>query len=267
MQNEKCCYALGPALSRVLKMSRGWEIGTSRLRLVNRSYASARVDAYGDLEHVAANTFKRYRPAALVAACAMAATSAGCGLGSFTSGLGGGMLGGGSSASVPQSVAVNEEQLLNAAKSELGTGSLSEVAKNCPRLSVMQRDHSVTIYEPGRAGDGLAVMHRGELTKTARECTVEGSRVTVKYGFSGRVLLGPKGRSGNVVLPVVVQVTDAKRERLRQDSAKIETSVSVDKPIGYFSAVRTVTFDIPEGSRPGEFDIMVGFDRNVPGAG
>jgi hypothetical protein len=28
-----------------------------------------------------------------------------------------------------------------------------------------------------------------------------------------------------------------------------------------------VTFAIPEGSRPGEFEMVIGFDRNVPGAG
>lgn len=210
---------------------------------------------------------RHHRRAYVLVAGAVGLSLAGCGLGSFTSGLGGNVLGGGTS-SLPQNVAVNEENLLNAAKSEIGgTASLGEVARNCPRLSVMARDHAVTIYEPGRAGDGLAVMHRGELTKTARECTVEGGRVTVKYGFSGRVLLGPKGRNGNVALPVVVQVTDSKRERVRQDATRIEAAVSVEKPIGYFSTVRTITFDIPEGSRPGEFDIQIGFDRNVPGAG
>jgi hypothetical protein len=48
---------------------------------------------------------------------------------------------------------------------------------------------------------------------------------------------------------------------------KIDVDVSLEKPIGYFSVVRTVTFAVPEGSRPGEFEVYVGFDRNVPGAG
>ncbi|CAN0392010.1 unnamed protein product, partial [Phaeothamnion confervicola] len=129
------------------------------------------------------------------------------------------------------------------------------------------RDNNVTIYEAGRAGDALAVMHRGELTKTARECQIEGNRVTVKYGFSGRILLGPKGRTGLVALPVKVALTDAKREAVRAENMRIETAVSVDKPIGYFSAVRTVTFDLPVGSRPGEFELNVSFERNIPGAG
>ena len=74
----------------------------------------------------------------------------------------------------------------------------------------------MTIYEPGKVGDGLAVMHRGEITKTARECQIEPGRITVKYGFSGRVLLGPKGKSGRVTLPLNVFVTDAKREKIVQ---------------------------------------------------
>ena len=107
-------------------------------------------------------------------------------------------------------------QLLAAAKTDAGTtGSLGlDVAHGCPRFQVWSREGYVTIYEPGKVGDGLAVMHRGEITKTARECQMEPGRITVKYGFSGRVLLGQKGRTGRVTLPLNVFVTDAKREKV-----------------------------------------------------
>ena len=62
-------------------------------------------------------------------------------------------------------------------------------------------------------------------------------------------------------------MTDSKREKIAADQLKVEVSVELEKPIGYFSAVRSVTFTIPEGSRPGEFEVFVGFDRNVPNAG
>jgi len=132
---------------------------------------------------------------------------------------------------------------------------------------VWSREGYVTIYEPGKVGDGLAVMHRGEITKTARECQIEPGRITVKYGFSGRVLLGPKGRTGRVTLPLNVFVTDARREKVVSDKVKVDVDVAVEKPIGYFSFVRTISFNVPEGSRPAEFEVYVGFDRNVPGAG
>jgi hypothetical protein len=194
----------------------------------------------------------------------------GCGLSTLTSGLGGF---GGTAAKAPAETAkggVSEERLLTAAKAN-GTDAQStdvgEVAHGCPKFLVWSRDNSLTIYETGRVGDGLAVMHRGEVTQTARECEVEPGKVTVKYGFSGRVLLGPRGKTGNVTLPLTVFVTDAKRERVTAEKMKVDVAVAVDNPIGYFSVVKSVSFKVPVGTRPGEFEVYVGFERNVPGAG
>ena len=205
-----------------------------------------------------------------LAACAgIALGVSGCGMSSLTSGLGGGMFGG--STQQAASDQVSAEQLLTAAKagdtSTTGSTTVGEVSHGCPRMVVVSRDNNITFYEPGRAGDGLAIMHRGEITKTARECQVEPGRVTLKYGFSGRVLLGPRGKPGNITLPVNVTVTDSKRAKITGDAMKVDVSVGSDKPIGYFSAVRTLTFDVPEGSRAGDFEVQVGFDHKTAGAG
>lgn len=205
------------------------------------------------------------RSCAPVAALALALGLAGCGMGSLTSGIGGGMFGGGAAGKPEaQPGGITTESLLAAAKSD---GDSGDVAGGCPRFTAFSRDSNLTIYEAGRVGDALGVLHRGEITKTARECSVSNGRVTVKYGFSGRILLGPKGKTGNVQLPLTVFVTDAKKERVANDRLKIDVPVALDKPIGYFSTVREVTFILPEGARPGEFEVFVGFERNVPNSG
>jgi hypothetical protein len=210
------------------------------------------------------------RPATAVAVFAVGLATGGCGMSSLTSGLGSSMFGTGSTAK-PKSDAktVSEDQLLVAAKDGDGSAptAIASEAGGCPRFVVGQRDNNLTIYETGRAGDGLAIIHRGEITKTARECAVEPGRVTVRYGFAGRVLLGPKGKAGNVKLPVTITITDAKREKVATETVKVDVDVAIDKPIGYFSAVKAITIPVPEGSRPGEYEINIGFDRNVPGAG
>ncbi len=185
---------------------------------------------------------------------------------SITSGIGGGVFGGGA-ASKPAEKAVTHEQMLSAAKANAPMAVGGDMAGGCPRFAVWPRDHHVTIYEAGKVGDGLSVRHRGEITQTARECQIQGTRVTVKYGFSGRVLLGPRGQPGMVSLPVSVFVTDAKRARISNELATVDVAVSADKPIGYFSAVRTLSFDVPQGARAGEFEVFVGFDQTAPGAG
>jgi hypothetical protein len=205
------------------------------------------------------------------AAAVLAGTLGACSMSSLTSGIGGGWFGGQNKTGTNTEVgSVSQDQLLAAAKTDTATSASGvgvQMAQGCPRFQVWTRDGYVMIYEQGRVGDGLAVMHRGEITKTARECQIEPGRVTVKVGFSGRVLLGPKGKTGAVSLPLNVFVTDAKRERIVTEKVKVDVDVAVDKPIGYFSAVRSLSFTIPEGVRPAEYEVYVGFDRTVPGAG
>lgn len=188
---------------------------------------------------------------------------------SLTSGFGSTILGGGSNEAKVDSL--TEEQLLSAAKADVngGPGSLSTgaITAGCPQFVPQPREGNVTIYEDGRIGDGLAIKHRGEITKTARECIIEPGRVTVKYGFSGRVLLGPRGQSGRATFPINVSVVDAKREQVAADVMEVGVDLNVDNPISYFSAVRTITFDVAQGARPGEYQMLVAFDKKMPGAG
>jgi hypothetical protein len=186
---------------------------------------------------------------------------AGCGLNSLTSGLGGGLFA--SEEKKTPVTGVTEGQMLSAAQSGGGVAVGSSVAHGCPRFLVWSPGSNTTTYLPGRDGDSMAVMHRGEITKTARECTIEPGLVTVKYGFSGRVLLGPAGQNTRVMLPVKVFVTDADRQRLSSENITIAVDVAVDNPIAYFSHVQTVSFAIPEGTRPGEFEVYVGFEGHA----
>lgn len=204
----------------------------------------------------------------LAAVGALALASGGCGLSVLGSGVGSGVFGGNTKAAPQKIESVTAEHMLTAAKAEGTLGiAESEISHGCPRFATWPRDNTLTVYEQGRVGDGLAVVHRGEITKTARECEIVPGKVTVKYGFAGRILMGPKGRQGVVKLPVTVFVTDAKRERVLVERQMVEAQIAVDKPVGYFSFVRIISFPIPEGSRAGEFEVFVGFERTVPGAG
>lgn len=251
-------FELGP--------QRGW--GLKRMKRETKSVVDVHAVVGGSDRIVAAFNVMRgvARGATLVGA---ALVIGGCGLGSLTSGVGGGIFGGNKSAPDTSSNGVTAETMLTAAKAEGAdaAGGSADLPGGCPRFSIWSRDGQVTIFETGRVGDGLAVVHRAEITKTARECRQDGNRITVKYGFSGKVLLGPRGKSGNVQLPLAVFVTDAKRERVSNEKVRIDVPVALENPIGYFSSVKEVTFTIPVGSRPGEFEVYVGFERGIPNSG
>ena len=198
------------------------------------------------------------RLAVLLFCCATTGLS-GCGIPSL-----GGLLG--PKAAVPiAATGVSEAAMLTAAKSDEGDGTAdSGGGRTCPQFVIWPGTQAVTIYEKGREGDGLAVVHRGEITQTARECQIDGGHVSIKYGFSGRILLGPRGAAGHVSLPVNIVLTDNQKQRLQGDSLRVEVDIAPDRPIGYFSSVRTITFDIPEGTRTADYKLYVAFDK-VPG--
>ncbi len=211
----------------------------------------------------------RPRRSQSVASCALAAFAAfglaGCSIPSLSTGFGSSILGG--STEQTKVAGVSEEQLLSAAKADANgaAGSLSTggISHGCPKFVPQERGGNVTIYEDGRIGDGLAVKHRGEITKTARECIVEPGRLTVKYGFSGRVLLGPRGKTEQATFPIRVFVTDASRQEVAADTMQVAVDLNLDRPISYFSAVRIIAFDVAQGSRPGEYKMHIGFDRKA----
>jgi hypothetical protein len=138
---------------------------------------------------------------------------------------------------------------------------------NCPQVVAWPRDRLLTVYQPDRVGDTNAVVPRGEITKMARECQLFADRVVVKYGFAGRVLLGPKGGPGAVTLGVNVRVAGTRQNTLATDKMKVTTTIPPGGPAGYFSIVKEISFPVAVGTRPQDYKIFVAFDRNVAGAG
>jgi hypothetical protein len=163
--------------------------------------------------------------------------------------------------------AVTPDRLLETAKADSGEDLPGGLSSHCPQVVAWPRDRLLTIYQPGHTGDSLAVIHRGEITKMARECQIYSDRVVVKYGFAGRVLLGPKGAPGTVNLPVSIRVAGTEQKTLATDKMSIATTIPQGDPVGYFSMVREIAFPIQVGTRPEDYKVFVAFDHNVPGAG
>lgn len=163
--------------------------------------------------------------------------------------------------------AVTPDRLLDVAKADTGTDLPGGASSHCPQVVAWPRDRLLTIYQPDHVGDANAIVHRGEISKLARECQLYSDRVIVKYGFAGRVLLGPKGGPGTVTLAVSVRVAGAQQNTLATDKMSVTTTIPPDSPAGYFSMVREIAFPIVVGTRPEDYKVFVGLDRNVAGAG
>ena len=157
--------------------------------------------------------------------------------------------------------------MLETAKSDTGADTATGASSHCPQVVAWPADRLLTIYQAGHVGDSLAIVHRGEITKMARECQLLPGRVVVKYGFAGRVLLGPKGTAGAVTLPISIRVASADHKTLASEAVKVAATVPPGDPVGYFSMVKEISIPIVEGTRPEDYKVFVAFERNQPGAG
>ena len=204
---------------------------------------------------------------AAVLFCAMT-TLAGCGISTLAnsfSGGGGGIFGGGKTTETTQKV--SESNLLTAAQNSPNPQvDITAPGGDCPTVSVAPGDGNITFMAKG-GNDGLSVIHRGEITKTARECSpsINGG-LNVRFGFAGRVLLGPQGKAGVVTLPVKVTVLDGARATVKSDLVKVPVSITGDETAGYFSVVREVAVPLPNGAAAKSYKVIIGFDRKAPGA-
>src|SRR6476620_2748675 len=157
-------------------------------------------------------------------------------------------------------VPVSQDGMLANAKADAPQlAPLNGDSLHCPQVVAWPTDRLLTIYAGGKIGDSQAIVHRGEITKLARECQLYGDRVVVKYGFAGRVLLGPKGAPGQVTLPVSIKVADADRKVLANDKTNVSTIIPSENPVGYFSMVKEITFPISMGMRPEDYKVFVAF--------
>lgn len=172
-----------------------------------------------------------------------------------------------SSANTP--APISQTALLANAKADNGSDPALAFGEdtNCPRVVSWPQDRLITVYQRGHQGDQMAIVHRGEITKLARQCNLVGDTMTVKYGFAGRVLLGPKGRPGVVTLPVEIRVANADHKVIKVDKLRVATTIQPGSPVAYFSMVRMVSFPIAIGTRPQDYQIYVGLKQSLAGSG
>ncbi len=161
---------------------------------------------------------------------------------------------------------ITEDSMLAAARTNSDGPIEMAAANGCPGLQVEGGQRSVTIYEGNRIGDLKAVVHQGEITKTARECQLTRGVVQVKYGLAGRVLLGPKGKPGTISFQAMMQVFDKAKNKVTSEPLTITVTITKQNPISYFAVVHDVTIPIKEGTVPQDYSISVAFEKKQNGA-
>ena len=181
----------------------------------------------------------------------------------LVSGCGGGGATGFSSERLPDAGPSIKLPSLSGSRSQADPTGASQIAladgraNSCPQIVAWPNEKLKTVYQNGHEGDANFIIYRGEITKLSRECRVYGGRVVVKYGYAGRLLLGPRGYPGSFSLPVSIKATDAYKAQIAQDRMSVRVTVPGNQTVGYFSMVREISLPVQTGTRLNDYKIFV----------
>ncbi|MBR2816183.1 MULTISPECIES: hypothetical protein [Hyphomicrobiales] len=198
-----------------------------------------------------------------MAVLAVAATTAlsGCG--------GGSMFGGssGSSSSGSSSIGSKFSQLFGSKSQEATTSATpsSQATENsdlsCPSVAIRFGASTLAVGTPGKPASGNDLRYQGSITRTARDCNLQGGQITARIGVMGRIITGPAGAPPTVDVPMrVALVQEGAPEKVIVTKA-FRTSVALEGDNTEFSIVaEDLVYPTPTEAANDKYIFYVGFD-------
>lgn len=200
---------------------------------------------------------------AAMAVLAVAATTAlsGCGGGSMFSGSSG------SSSSGSSSIGSKFSQLFGSKSQEATTSATpsSQATENsdlsCPSVAIRFGASTLAVGTPGKPASGNDLRYQGSITRTARDCNLQGGQITARIGVMGRIITGPAGAPPTVDVPMrVALVQEGAPEKVIVTKA-FRTSVALEGDNTEFSIVaEDLVYPTPTEAANDKYIFYVGFD-------
>ncbi|MGL4263080.1 MAG: hypothetical protein ACRCV5_15960 [Afipia sp.] len=202
------------------------------------------------------------RAAMAVLAVAAGAALSGCG--------GGSMFGGsssGSSSSTGSSFGSRFSQLFGSKSQEASTSSTpsSQATENselsCPSVAIRFGASTLAVGVPGKPASGNDLRYQGSITRTARDCNLQGGQITARIGIMGRIIAGPAGAPATVDVPMRVAVVQEGAPEKVIVTKAFRTTVTMEGDNTEFSLVaEDVVYPTPTEAANDKYIFYVGFD-------
>lgn len=200
---------------------------------------------------------------AAVAALAVAASAvlSGCGGGSmFGSSTGGG-------ASSGSSFGSRFSQLFGSRSEEATTTSAPSTQSTdnsdltCPSVAIRFGASTLAVGLPGKPAAGNDLRYQGSITRTARDCNLQGSQITARIGIMGRIISGPAGAPPTIDVPMRVAVVQEGAPEKVITTKAFRTTVTMEGENTEFSLVaEDVVYPTPTLAANDKYVFYVGFD-------
>lgn len=131
----------------------------------------------------------------------------------------------------------------------------------CPSVAIRFGASTLSVGLPGKPASGNDLRYQGSITRTARDCNLQGGQITARIGIMGRIISGPAGAPPTVDVPMrVALVQEGAPEKVIVTKA-FRTTVTMDSENTEFSLVaEDLTYPTPTEAANDRYVFYVGFD-------
>lgn len=131
---------------------------------------------------------------------------------------------------------------------------------DCPFIFL---DPGASMLRSPAEADSASVRYQLSIRETARECVIEGDRLSVKVGIEGLVILGPQGQAGSYGGNLRVAIRDIRKDTvvtsktLRAGAAV--TSGASQAPFQIITDPFVLSVNSPKAQE--DYEIIIGFTQ------
>ncbi|WMT75776.1 hypothetical protein [Bradyrhizobium sp. Ash2021] len=100
----------------------------------------------------------------------------------------------------------SDEPAPNAPAAAAGSDNVDQSGLFCPDVKIRAGASTYAVAAPGKQPIGNDLKFQATITKTARECQINGGEITARVGIQGRIIAGPAGAPTSVQIPLRVAV-------------------------------------------------------------
>jgi hypothetical protein len=156
----------------------------------------------------------------------------------------------------------SEEPAQGASQGAAPVASEPQTDLTCPPVSIRAGASTYAVAAPGKQPIGNDLRFQATITKTARDCTLNGGEITARIGIQGRVIAGPAGAPSTVEIPLRVAVVQGGVQEKTIATKVYRTSVSMTEAGSEpFSLVaEELVYPTPVGAVGDSYIFYIGFD-------
>ena len=156
----------------------------------------------------------------------------------------------------------SDEPAQNAAPGTPATPSQNQIEDNCPPVSIRAGASTYAVAAPGKQAVGNDVRFQATITKTARDCRLNGGDIVARIGIQGRVIAGPAGAPASVEIPMRIAVVQGgvSEKVIATKAYRTTVAMAEDESVPFTLVADDLAFPIPPGGLGDNYIFYIGFD-------